>query len=185
MEKVEGRRRSGSTQTVAVTVALLLALFLFLPGAWYARYHDQLAAPAAGLTRPGAAPSSRPSGVVSLPPPGPGQTRTVQIQHTGGQVVTTISDGHMTMTMRGADPRPPSSPLDALGQTLCDRYNAWKCARGDPRQPANVLQVSGRVSVSFHITPNPRSPAGTMIALPAINIRSSPPAHAPGTRAPG
>lgn len=185
MESISRPKKPGAARTGVVAASLLLVLILVLPGVWYAAYRDQLATPA-GPRHPGAAPLSRPSGVVSLAPSGPGKTRTVQIQHTGGQVITTINDGHMTMTMRGADPHPPANSLDALGQSLCDRYNAWKCARGDPRQPANVFQMPGRVSVTFHITPNPGPPAGVMFILPTINMPALPShqVHAPGTRAP-
>jgi hypothetical protein len=125
MEGVPSPKKPGAARAGVLVGALLLAL---LPGVWYARYHDQLAMTVRTFPRPGAAPT-RPSGLISLPPPGPGRNRTVQIRHKGGQVVTTVNDGNLTITARATDPLPPSNPLDALGQDLCDRYNAWKCAR--------------------------------------------------------
>jgi len=103
MEGIQGPKKPGAVRAGVLAASLLFALLLVLPCAWYAAYHNQLTAPAAGLSRPGAVTPSRPSGLISLAPPAPGQTRTVQIQHTGGQVITTINDGNMQMTMRAAD----------------------------------------------------------------------------------
>ena len=180
MESIPRPKKPGAARVGALAGGLLLVLLLALPCAWYARYHDQLATPTVKSVRFGVAPPSRPSGAISLAPPIPGQTRTVRIQHTGGQVVTTVNDGNMQMTVRALDPRPPSNPLDALGQSLCDRYNAWETERGDPRQRANVIgPFMGRVSVTYQIMPNPGAPTGMTFTM------STPPAHAPGTRAPG
>lgn len=183
MESIPRPKKPGAARAGVLATSLLLALLLALPCAWYAAYHDQLRAPV-GPRRPGAASPPRPSGAVSMSPPGPGKTRTVQIQHTGGQVVTIINDGNLRMTMRAADPRPPSNPLDALGQSLCDRYNAWKCARGDPRQPASVI-VSGGGSMTLQLLPPPNTAAGMAGVTPAVSAPAPPPAHAPGIRAPG
>jgi len=158
MESTHNSKKPGAARAGVLAASLLFGLLLVLPCAWYAAYHDQLTAPAAGLSRPGAVPPSRPSGLISLAPPAPGQTRTVRIQHTGGQVVTTINDGNMQMTMRAADSRPPSNPLDALGQSMCDRYNAWKCARGDSHQQGNIIIWSGGGRVTFQIVPAPIMP---------------------------
>ena len=185
MESIHSPKKPGAARVGVLAGGLLLVLLLALPAAWYAAYHDQLAAPAARSVPFGVAPPSRPTGFLSMPPPGPGQTRTVQIQHTGGQVITTINTGNAILTMRGVDPYPPSNPLDALGQSLCDHYNAWKCARGDLHQSANMFQVSGRINITFlRGTPNPHPQAGAILVTPKVN---TPPhqVHAPGTRAPG
>jgi len=168
METIHKLKKPGAGILAA---CLLLVLLLALPCAWYAVYHDQMTVSAAGPASPGMAALSRPSGIIALAPPKPGQTRVVQIQHTGGQVITTINDGHMTITLRGIDPRPPSNPLDVLGQNLCDHYNAWECERGDPHQFPGVIQVPGANIITAHMTSQPKVP--------------SPLAHAPGTRAPG
>lgn len=170
----------GSTQkpkksgTGVLIASLSVAALLAAPCAWYAAYHDQLAAPTSGPARPGSA-APRPSGVINIGLLTPGQARTVQIQHTGGQVVTTISDSRMTLTMRSVDPRPPSNPLDVLGQSLCDHYNAWKCEKGNPHRTAGLITASGTTSLSVTLK------AGS----PLIPLTSLAPAHAPGTRAPG
>ncbi len=182
MEGIHGSKKPGAARAGVLAGGLLL---LAIPGVWYARYHDQLTPTTAGtFPRPGAATPSRPSGVVSLAPPAPGKTRVVRIQHTGGQVVTTINDGNLLMTMRGVDPHPPSNPLDALGQSLCDRYNAWKCEQGDPRQPTNVIW-SGGGSTTFQLLPPPNIADRSAIIMPTVSAPTPPPAHASGTRAPG
>lgn len=174
MESIHSPKKPGAARAGILTGSLLLALLLALPGAWYAAYHDQLVSPAARTVRFGTAPPSRPSGIVPLGPPGPGQTRTVRIQHTGGQVITTIMTHDMILAMHTADPRPPSNPIDALGQSLCDRYNAWKCEKGAFRQPIGGFRLSG---AAVYITLPPGS---------SLRARTAPsPVHAPGTRAPG
>lgn len=150
MGNTQQPKKSGTGILVA---SLSVAALLALPCAWYAAYHDQLAASTSGPARPGAAALPRPSGVIALGLPRPGRTRTVQIQHTGGQVVTTLRDSRMTLILRAVDPRPPSNSLDTLGQSLCDRYNAWKCEKGDPHQPVGAFRVPGGTSavVTFRL----------------------------------
>lgn len=183
MESIHSPKKPGAARAGVLAGGLLLALLLALPGAWYARYHDQLTPATVGtFPRPGAV-QSRPSGLISLAPPALGKTRTVQIRHMGGQVVTTINDGNMRMTMRAADPRPPSNPLDALGQSLCDRYNAWKCAQGDPHQSTNLIGPFAG-SMTFQLLPPPNTTAGTPVVMSRMNAPAPPPAPALGTRAP-
>ncbi len=181
MEGIPSPKKPGAARAGVLVGALLLALLLLLPGIWYARYHDQLAMTVRTFPRPGAVPT-RPSGLISLPPPGPGRNRTVQIRHKGGQVVTTVNDGNLTITARTTDPLPPSNPLDALGQDLCDRYNAWKCARGDSSQPSYVFTGAGRGPMTMQMH------GALPFTLPPVAIsrlkRIPAPAHAPGTHAP-
>lgn len=184
MESIHSPKKPGAARSGVLAFVLPCVLLLALPCAWYAAYHDQLATSAARSVPFGAAPPPRPSGVISLAPPAPGKTRTVQIQHTGGQVVTTVNDGNVTITARTTDPHPPSNPLDALGQSLCDHYNAWKTERGDPHQPANVI-VSGGGTITFQLLPPPNPTVGTAAVTPAVSAPAPPPAHVPGTRAPG
>ena len=150
MGNTQRPKKSGAGVLIA---SLSVAALLAVPCVWYAAYHDQLAAPTAGPARPGAVAALRPSGVVTSGPPMPGQTRAVQIQHTGGQVVTTISGPPFTLIVCTVDPRPPSNPLDVLGQSLCDCYNAWKCAKGDPHQPAGFVRVAGGAGTAVALTP--------------------------------
>ena len=191
MESSHSPKKPGAARAGVLAAFLLLVLLLALPCAWYAVYHDQMTTPAAGPMSPTTAASSRPSGVITLPAPIPGQIRTVRIQHTGGQVVTNLCEGGMTLTMSSPDPRPPSNPLDALGQSLCDRYNAWKCEKGDFQQSAGVIQVPGSTSTI-------RAPRSVSIHGQTISLRfrstlfvftgdglKLPLAHASGTRAPG
>ena len=170
METIHNLKKPGAGILAA---SLLLVLLLALPCAWYAAYHDQLATPVARSVPFGAAPLTRPSGIITMGPTGSGRIRAVRIQHTGGQIVTTVDDGDLGFTARATDPCPPSNPLDALGQSLCDRYNAWKCEKGDPSLPPNGFMGTGMGTGTMRTEMNlpPSSPA--------------PPAHAPGTRAPG
>lgn len=187
MESIHTPKKPRAARAGVLVAFLLLALLLALPGVWYARYHDQLAASAAGSVRYGAAPATRPSGAITLPPPTPGITRTVQIQHTGGQVITMVHDGFLTISARTTDPHPPSNALDVLGQSLCDRYNAWDSARGDARQPRSIFMGAGGIlkapmMMQIHYPPTTSLVRPSRASLPAP---SPPTAHVPGRRAPG
>ena len=182
METIHSPKKPGVARAGVLTGVFLFVLLLALPCAWYAAYHDQLATPAARSVPLGATQPSRPSGVVTLVPPIPGQLRAVQIQHTGGQVITTVSDGGLTVIALTTDPKPPLNPLDALGQNLCDRYNAWKCVRGDSRLRSTMPIGAGSMTVRIYYSP--KRPIGSVFVMPKVRMPALP-AHAPGTRAPG
>lgn len=181
MESIPTPKKPGAARAGVLAAFLLLALLLALPGIWYARYRNQLATTSVAFPQPGASPF-RPSGAITLPPPTPGRLRTVQIQHTGGKVITMVHDGPLTISARTTDPCPPSNALDSLGQSLCDRYNAWNSARGDPRQPPNMFMGTGPMIVQIHY-----SPTTSLVRPPTVSAREAPlpSAHAPGTPAPG
>ena len=133
----------------------LIGLFLLLLGAWYVFYRDQIGMPPAGLSIPSVA--APPPDVVVVASSGvvltqatPGKNRTMQIRHTQGQIVTTISGGGTLTTLSTPDPQPPANLVDALGQSLRDRYKVWKYERG------GVMRVSGPVRISSWMPPTPR-----------------------------
>ena len=179
METIHNLKKPGAGILAA---SLLLVLLLALPCAWYAAYHDQLATPVARSVPFGAAPLTRPSGIITMGPTGSGRIRAVRIQHTGGQIVTTVSDGGLTVIALTTDPKPPLNPLDALGQNLCDRYNAWKCVRGDSRLRSTMPIGAGSMTVRIYYSP--KRPIGSVFVMPKVRMPALP-AHAPGTRAPG
>ncbi len=183
MASIHGPKKPGAARAGVWATSLLLALLLLLPAAWYARYRDQLAAPSVPAGS-GAALVFRPSGVMTLGPPAPGQARTVQIRHTGGQVITTVTTGGLMIAAKTSDPHPPSYLLDVLGQSLCDRYNAWTCERGDPHQSIGTIQMSGDIVFTGHIYSQPGISTGIASLLPSISSPAPPPAHAPGIPAP-